>query len=256
MKRGAFILVAVLFLMIVPAAAVADAPYPTVFSSQVSLPSVYTGQSFPIYVNSTYGFYTYTTMLIFSGENLSGMINTFYEAPVGGNPDAVFNITAPSNPQTLTVLLLSTGGGNGTLLRYSKTFTIQVVSPIILNATVYNPTSSVMKNVTVTFGINNNNITTVIIPSIPAYGSQNVTTKSSYLFLLNRGKNTEQIYLNSPTATVNGLKGYYTHDFWYGPVPNYNWIFYIAAVVVVFMLFLVYSAGRRMPARRPKWRKK
>lgn len=256
MNTRVLILLSVLLLMVVPAVSLAGPPYPTVFSTQASYPEVYTNENYTIYLNSTYGFDTYNSILIFSGENLSGMSNTFTLQSNSSKPDTVVYVTAPSTPQTITVFLESYGIGNGTFRSYRSTFSIQVVSPIVMNATITNPSASTMNNVTVTFAINGNNVSTLKIATILPYQSKTVSTKVPYIYLLNRGTNTETVYVSNPEASINGRGSEYSIPFHYGPNPNYFWIYYVAAVVVVFMLFLVISSGRRLPARRPKWKKK
>lgn len=257
MKAKLLLLLGTLFLAVLPASALAGGPpYPTVFTTQVSAPQVYTNENFTIYANSTYGFNNYSTVLIFSGLNLSGMSNTYFDQQNRSSPNAAFYITAPSMPQTLKILLLSAGIGNGTRISYSKTFSLTVVSPVVMNATIQNPTGAALNNVTVTFSLNNNNVTTMTISQIAPYSSKTISAKTPFTYLLHNGVNTETIYVNNTALTVNGQKATYSYSFYYGPHPNYTWIYYIAAVVVVFMVFLVFSAGRRMPARRPKWKKK
>lgn len=257
MNKRILLLIPILLMMLAPAASLAGTSYPTVFSTHVSFPDVYTNETFTMYMNSTYGFDNYTTMVVFSGVNLSGMPHT-YALNSGHSPNQIIYVTTPATSQTLTVYLHSyASSSDGKVSKsYYRTFTIKVVSPIVLNATITNPTPSAMNNISVTFSMNNNNITTVKIASISPYGSYTVTTETSYVFLLNKGTNTETIYVDNPGATVNGQTSVYSTTFHYGPHTSYSWIYYIAAAVVVFMLFMVLTAGRKLPARRPKWKKK
>jgi hypothetical protein len=44
--------------------------------------------------------------------------------------------------------------------------------------------------------------------------------------------------------------------FYYGTVPNYSWIYYVAGVVVVVMVIMAMGAGkRRNIPKKPKWKK-
>ncbi len=250
--RTTLLALAVVFIMMPIAATMSDAgtAYPSIFSSSVSYGTVYTGESFSIYVNSTYGFDNYTAVLVFSGMNLTGMApGTSVIAEKSASPDIRFNITAPSNPGTVTILVMTSAVGS-TTMDYRTTVQLTVVDPIKMQATISNPTLYYMYNVTVTFALNGNNVSKVVIPKLAPYSSQVVTVNSSAISLISKGENSIQVYTSTPGTVVSGGTTFY-----YGTPPNYSWIYYIAAVVVAFMIFLAYSAGRRSVPKSPKWKK-
>jgi hypothetical protein len=257
MKRLLF-LVAVVAIMLMPAISLAGSGsgsvYPSIFSSTVEYHTVYTGESFSLYVNSTYGFNNYSALLLFSGNNLTGISpGTSLNITKDSSPYMQFNITAPSCAEDLNVLLETSAEAGSNIVSYSTTFTIQVVDPINLSATISNPTQYTLHNVTVTFAINGVNVSTQVISSLAPYASTVVNTKTPDRYLLSNGNNAVNVYVNTPVVTIKGA----TSTFYYGTPPNYTWIYYVAAVVIAFMLFLVFGASRRVPQiRRPKWRKK
>jgi len=250
--KAALIAIGIMFILLPLSATISDAGnvYPSIFTSTVSYGTVYTNENFSIYVNSTYGFNNYTAVLVFSGLNLSGMApGTTVLSDNQRNPDLVFNITAPSNPGTLSILVMTSAHGSS-LMQYRTTVQLTVVNPIKMQATVSNPTQYYMYNVTVTFAINGNNVSKIVIPSLAPYSTQVVSIQSSAVSLLNKGDNTISVYASTPGALVSG-----DSTFYYGTPPNYTWIYYIAAVVVAFMIFLAVSAGRRSIPKSPKWKK-
>ena len=252
------VLIAIATLILMPAVSLAapdsSAVYPTIFSSTIQSHTVYTGESFSVYVNSTYGFDNYSALLLFSGNNLTGMSpGSSMNITNDRSPYMQFNITAPSCAEVLSVFLETSAHAGSTIVSYRTTFTIQVVDPINLTATVKNPTPYTLHNVTVTFAINGVNVSTEVISSLAPYASTVVNAKSPDRYLLSYGSNRIGVYVNTPVVTVKST----TTSFYYGTPPNYTWIYYVAAVVIVFMLFLVFGASRRVPQlRRPKWRKK
>ncbi len=256
--RKAFIIAALFLLLLsMSSAALSEASsgstaYPSVFSTSVSYGSVYTGQDFTIWTNSTYGFTNYSVILIVSSNNLTGISptgSTYVENQ--SSPYQEFNFTAPSTSQTLFILMQSSALAGSKVVTYSRSFELQVVNPISMHADVNNPTSVTLYNVTVYFAINGDNITKYTIATLAPYSTYYVEVNTSATYLLNNGRNTLNVYVSTTAAYVSG-----TSSFYYGTPPNYTWIYYIAAVVVAFMIFLVYASGNRSVARRqPKWKR-
>ncbi len=257
MKRF-LLLVAAIAIMLMPGISLASSGtgpvFPSIFSSTVEYHTVYTGEKFSIYVNSTYGFDNYSALLLFSGNNLTGMSpGTSLNITKDASPYMQFNITAPSCAEDLDVLLETSAQAGSQIVSYSTTFTIQVVDPINLSATISNPTQYTLHNVTVTFAINGVNVSTQVVSSLAPYTSTVVNAKTPDRYLLSNGNNAVTVYVNTPVVTIKGA----STTFYYGTPPNYNWIYYVAAAVIAFMIFLVFGASRRVPQiRRPKWRKK
>ena len=57
---------------------------------------------------------------------------------------------------------------------------------------------------------------------------------------------------NNPVITIAGKS---TVTFYYGHKPNYDWIYYIAAVAVAFAVFLVVASSKRNTVKVPKWKR-
>jgi hypothetical protein len=232
---------------------------PSILNLQISGPSyAYFGQQVNIYLNSTYGFTNYSLTLYIAGYNLSGLAPQaeihFYNASKG---NFVQQITVPNYAQTLILygaLQVSSSSG---IMYANDSIAIQVQKPIILNAIISNPTQVPMYNVTVFFSIDGTLVDTDVVPYVAPYSKMivNVSIDPSYPLSLSQGKHSVTITINNAQARVNGQTSY-SSSFYYGTPPNYDWIYYVAAAVVIFMAFLVFTSGRRRNIpRKPKWKK-
>lgn len=231
----------------------------SVYNSQVQVPYyVYTGQSFGMYINSTYGFTNYTVSVYFSGDNLTGFSPTStYHNFSTSNPDFSFKVTAPNATQQMTfVVRTSATSPSGATVTSSSTYTVNVIHPIILHAAVTNKNSVPLYNVTVNFYVDNSFVASRTIASLGAGQSTllNYTWLNPYL---SKGEHTLEVQVNNTLISVNNGGSSVSSHFYYGNPPNYNWIYYIVAVVAVFMLVMAMGAGRRprVGERKPKWRK-
>ncbi len=237
-------------------------PYPAIFSASVNYrSSVITNQNIHVYVNATYGFSNYNLTVYFAGENMTGFqpTDSFHQFSAS-SPYFIFNITAPSTPQTVFMhIVVTASNGTGTLT-YSTQNEITVYSPIVLYAAVTNSGPVPLYNLTLQFFIDGSQRSTVTIPVIASHRTVKVNTTVVPVPALSKGKHTVTVKVsgNNPLVLINGEQATsYSSSFYYGTPPNYTWIYYIAAAVVVFMAFLVFASGRRAPAgaMRPKWRK-
>ena len=233
--------------------------YPSILNLQISGPSyAYYGQQLTLYLNSTYGFANYSLTLYIAGYNLTGFGPEsqihLYNAT---NGNFVQQITTPDYTQTLTIYGALQVSAGDQIMYANSSLTIQVEKPIILNAVISNPTQIPMYNVTVFFSIDNTVVATKVVSYVAPYSKAtvNVSIDPSYPVSLSQGKHTITITINNPQAEVNGQTSY-TGSFYYGTPPNYDWIYYVAAAVIVFMAFLVFTSGkRRNTPRKPKWKK-
>lgn len=198
----------------------------------------------------------------FAGSNLTGIspTSTVHKFQAG-QPDFSFNVTSPNLSQTLYVTVTSAAQYGSTHVKSSKTFQVDIVDPIVFHAVVLNTGVSTVQNLTVDFYLDNsaNPVGNVTVKSIAPNQADtvNFTYPLNPTKFLGNGEHTLKVAANSPLITINGKLGSSTSNFYYGTPPNYNWIFYVAAVVVVFMGFLALSSGRRAKPgmRTPKWRK-
>ena len=252
------IAILIVSIMALPAIAMVSAasPIPIVDNVSVTMPSnVYTGQSFTVYVNNSIGFSNYTTEAFFSGENLTGFSPTStFENYGGSNPSASFSVTAPLSPQTIYIAVITSALYHGQYVNYSHTFAINVYNPITLRATITNSQAFAINNVVVSFVLNGNLYGTKTVNLSP--DSSQVVTLELLSTELGTGSYTLTVSVNNPLIKVNGGTQSSSVTFYNGTPPNYDWIYYVAAGVFIFMVILVLGSGRR-PNRpsNPKWRR-
>lgn len=260
MKKA--IILSLIFLMISSgslAAVASAAPSSTnsVYTSHVNVPYyVYSGESFRMYVNNTYGFSNYNVTVYFSGDNMTGFSPTdTYHNYSATNPDFSLGLKAPTVEQQMTFLVKTSADSSSGVKTFSSTYTVKVIPPIYLHATITNKNTVSMHNVTVNFYVDNSYITSKTVSTI----SPGQTEYLNYTWLapyLTSGEHTLMVQVNNTLLSINGGGNSVTTHFYFGSPPNYNWIYYIVAAVGVFMLVMVMGAGRRPRAgeRRPKWR--
>ena len=228
------------------------------YSTNVQVPfNVYDGQIFNVYMNSTAGYTNYSVSVYFSGNNLTGFTptNTFHDFNAKSG-DFTVSVTAPSVSQKLLITVVTTAQHGSSTVYSRNTYTVNVVNPITLHASITNTKTVPIYNTTVNFYVDNTYEGNETISEI----GSGQTIMVNYTWVnpnLPKGEHTLQVQVNNQFLTVNGQQSVSTSRFYYGSVPNYNWIFYIVAVVAIFMIFMVLSAGRKPRAgmRQPKWRK-
>lgn len=231
----------------------------SIYNAQVQVPYyVYTGQNFEMYVNNTGGFSNYSVTVYFSGQNMTGFspTNTYHNFS-SSQPDFGFQVKAPNGTQQMKFLVKTSAvSSSGATETFTSTYTVNVISPIFLHATVTNTKQVPLYNVTVNFYVDNSYVTTKTIQSL----GSGQTVLLNYTWLnpyLNNGEHTLKVEVNNTLISINNGGSSVTTHFYYGSPPNYNWIFYIVAVVAVFMFVMAMGAGRRprVGERKPKWRK-
>lgn len=260
MKKALILSLILLLVSSGSVAAVASAA-PTsnsVYNTQVNVPFyVYGGQTFTMYVNNTYGFSNYTVTVYFSGENMTGFspTNTYHNFSVS-NPDFSVKIKAPQESQQLTFLVKTTASSSSGVHRSSSTYVVNVIQPIYLHAAITNKNTVSMYNVTVNFYVDNTYIASKTVAAVGP--GQTVIVNYTWLApYITNGDHTLKAEVNNTMLSINGGGNSATTHFYYGQPPDYNWIYYIVAVVGVFMFVMAMGAGRRprVGERRPKWRK-
>ena len=255
--KGLAIVIALISVLSLPIIGLSAANTIPPFYSDISVPAYVTaGENFTVYVNDSLGFSNYTVTLYISGENMTGATPTSsYHNLQSTNPDFKVSIVAPGATQTLSITIVSGGNYSGTYAYKSYSYQINVIQAIKLYATLDNTGSVALHNVTVNFSVDGNLVGSSVASLINP--GQSYTVNLTYVNpYLTKGEHTLTISVQSNAVTINGATSTYTTHFYYGKPPNYNWIFYVVAAVVIFMIFLVFSAGRRSSApSRPKWRK-
>lgn len=226
------------------------------FKSSISLISqAYEGQHFSLFVNSTSGYSNYNATLYLGANYVRGMspVNTTHKSSKSGFFE--FNITAPEAAnQTIHGTVIVTATFLGTPVNYTSSFNVKVFAPIKLYAEIYNSNYVPYYNVSLAFIINGVTLKTETISKLSPYSkkSLNITVIST---AVDYGKvNTFQVKILHSASYQSGLSVSYTSKFFYGKPANYNWIYYIAGIVIVFMVFLGLSSGRGRGTKQPKWR--
>ncbi|BAB60376.1 TVG1270428 [Thermoplasma volcanium GSS1] len=229
----------------------ATAPF---YTSSIKYPSdVGAGQSFNVTIVSTANFANYNFTVYFAGTNLTGISPTstihHYSA---NNPMYTFSMVAPSVPQTLYLYVVTSAKFDGIQYNYTQTISIDVVSPVYFHVELKNPTSYPIYNITATFYVDGIPVAAKTVPKIMPGSTVEVNvTYVNPNFA--HGSHTLIVKINNPNIKIDGNSNYITTSFYYGSPPNYDWIFYVFAVVLGVMIIMVMGSGRR--ASQPKWKR-
>ncbi len=230
------------------------------FTQTASLPSYsFVNQNFTVYVNETFGFTNYTLTAYIGGENLTG---TSQQSSVhyfhASNPDFKFNITSPAVKQTIYIKVIAAADYNGASVISSSTYTVTVSQPIVFHAQIVNKGITTVHNLTLDFYLDNSQFPSGHVTVASLAPNQVVDVNFTYPFeSLTTGEHTLTVSTTASSIQINGNTGSSTSSFYYGTPPNYNWIYYVAVIVIIVMAFFALSAGRKPAAgmRPPKWRR-
>jgi hypothetical protein len=218
---------------------------------------LYENQTSTINVNMNQtGYSNYSITAYFGADNDTGLSPLFYHT---NSTSGVFSIpiTAPSECEDIFGYINgyatnSTGG------RVNYTYTmapINVSKPVVFNATVENTDPVPIYNINLTYTIAHGKSSIVIGISHIAEINGNSTYKDNITVPAARvykGKDTLTVTTNNPVIKLTGKSSVV---FYNGEKPNYDWIYYIAAVAVALSIFLIVASGRRNTVRVPKWKR-
>ncbi|WP_393971835.1 hypothetical protein OXIME_000421 [Oxyplasma meridianum] len=266
--RSASLIVLVVLVSMALIPMISTAGYIPPFSVNTTAPTaVSTGSTFNVTFDAPYGFTNYTLTAYLAADNLTGVSSsnaTTIHLNSTKNDVLTATITAPSVPGPLVITYIETANFSSSSVRYESTFSVQILKPIVFHAKLINSGNAPIYNVNVEFILNSVEVGNETVHEIPAKSSVNVnytyssSTISNNKVVLNviRGENTLNVTVANTQVTLPDGHNYYVTKFYYGPVPNYSWIYYVAGAVVVFMVILAMSAGRRRNIpRKPKWKK-
>jgi hypothetical protein len=266
--RSSAIIVLVLFVSMALIPMISTAGYVPPFSVTATAPTaVSTGSTFNVTFNAPYGFTNYTLTAYLSAENLSGISSsnaTTIHLNSTKNDVLTATITAPSAPGTLEITYIETANFSSSSVRSENSLSVQILTPIIFHATLRNSGNAPIYNVNVEFILNSVEVGNETVHEIAPKSSVNVNytySSSTYLngkVVLNviQGENTLNVTVANTQVTLPDGHNYYVTKFYYGTVPNYSWIYYVAGVVVVVMVIMAMGAGkRRNIPKKPKWKK-
>ncbi|CAC12261.1 hypothetical protein [Thermoplasma acidophilum] len=233
---------------------IANAQTAPFYSSQVSYPSdVGTGQQFNITITSSAGFSNYNFTIYIAGTNLTGLspTNTIHQY-YASKYNYTATITAPETPQTLYLYIVTSAYFDGVQYNYSEMITVSVISPIYFHVFLSNPTSYPVYDVTATFYVDGTPVLQKTVPKIMP--GSTVEVNATYINPnLGHGSHTLTVTINNANIKIDGNANSISTKFYYGTPPNYNWIYYVFAVVLVFMVIMVLGSNRGR--NQPKWKK-
>ena len=248
--------------------AISTAGYVPPFSVTAKAPTaVSTGSTFNVTFEAPYEFTNYTLTAYIAADNLSGISSsnaTTIHLNSTKNDTLTATITAPSVPGAMKITYIETANFSSSSVRYENSLSIQILTPIVFHATLRNSGNAPIYNVNVEFILNSVEVGNETVHEIGSKSSVEVnysyssSTISNGKVVLNviQGENTLNVTVANTQVTLPDGHNYYVTKFYYGAVPNYSWIYYVAGVVVVVMVIMAMGAGRRRNIpRKPKWKK-
>jgi len=208
---------------------------------------------YKIYVNGYFDEYQIHVLL--AGENLTGAspINETFNS--SANNVFNVNITFPTVPGTVYIYVQSVGIVNGSQPSINITYLqVKVIKSIPFIVKVKNPTPYTIKNVNVTFYLDGSFAGNVTVPSISPNSTVNVTY--NYVGIISNGTHTLKAIINSNVLEFSTGSRSYTIQFYYGKPPDYTWVWYVIAFIVIISIFFYYtfSQSKKRPAL-PKWKR-
>lgn len=229
------------------------------FSFTPSAPAcVYENETFDVNVSIAHsGYNNYSIAAYFGADNDTGLSPLFYyDNHNSTNGTFSIAVTAPSECENIYGYIDGYAlNSTGHKVSYTSSITINVSRPIVLSATIQNTDPVPIYNITLTYTITHGTSSKVLPPSHIAkingnsVYKDNITVPKASIY---SGKNTLTVTTNNPVIT---LKGKSSVVFYNGKAPNYDWVYYIAAVAVAFAIFLIVASGRRNTVRVPKWKR-
>ena len=228
------------------------------FSATIHEPHyVYENQTFQLNVTESAGYHNYSVSAYLGAVNDTGLSPLSYYNHHSTNGTFSISVTAPSESENIHGYI-NASAENSTGFRVSHVYAISpinVSAPITFNSTINNTDPVPIKNITVTYTISHGASSVVIgVSHINEIGANstykdNITVPAALVY---KGKDTLTVTTNNPVITIAGKS---TVTFYYGHKPNYDWVYYIAAVAVAFAVFLVLASSKRNTVKVPKWKR-
>ena len=176
-------------------------------------------------------------------------------SPMTGNSTSgtfSLNITAPSLPQTLKVIINATSGNSAKSVTLEKTFSIRVLRPIVISQGVLNSGDLEARNVLVKFYVDEKFIGSKVV-NVPA--KSNVTVKYDWIAINeNPGAHHVKIVMDAGNELVELSEGNnIAHTTIYIKGSNITTtILWVAIAGLFVLLFLLYS----MKGKKKKYARK
>ncbi len=266
MKYKLLILFSVIFALIALSGAASVSSINTVtpetstsgFSFTPSVPaSVYENQTFYVNVSLAHtGYRNYSLAAYFGAVNDTGLSPLSYYA---NSATGVFSIsmTAPLECENIYGYIdgYAIDNSTGHKVVYTSSTTINVSKPVVFSATIVNTDPAPIYNITLTYTITHGTSSIALRPSHIQEINGNSTYKDNITVpaaSIHKGKDILTVTTNNPVIVIKGKSSVI---FYNGAKPNYDWVYYIAAVAVAFAIFLILASGKRNTVRVPKWKR-
>jgi hypothetical protein len=228
------------------------------FSASIHVPTfVYENETFYLNVTESSGYHNYSLVAYLGAVNDTGLSPLYYYVHHSTNGSFSISVTAPAECEYIYGYVNATAQ-NTTNAEVSHTYSISpinVSAPVIFNATIKNTDPVPITNITVIYTISHGTSSIIVglshINEINANSTykDNITVPAASIY---KGKDTLTVTTNNPVITIVGKSSV---PFYYGHTPNYDWVYYIAAVAVAFSVFLIVASGRRNTVKVPKWKR-
>lgn len=207
---------------------------------------------YKIVVNGYFDGYGYHLFL--TGSNLTGGTTQELAGFSYSTNTFTVNITFPSRPGVVYIFVMGIGVVNGT---GEKTTTINylqinVLKSIPITLTIKNTEPYEIKNVTVSFFLNGK-----LIGNATANLGPNSTSNITYNYVgtFQNGVNVITARLNTNLVKFSTGSNVTTLYFYYGTPPNYDWLWYLLAGIVLFTVAIIYFYTYGKKTGVPKWKK-
>jgi hypothetical protein len=228
------------------------------FSASISVPHyVYKNESFQLNVTESGGYHNYSVAVYLGAVNDTGLSPLSHYVASTTNGNFSIAVKAPSECESVYGYVDAYAmNSTGHKVSYTDKITpINVSNPIVFNSTVKNTGPGPIHNIMLTYTVAHGKSSEVVGLSHISTIKANSTYKSNITVpaaLVYKGKDTLTVTTNNPVIKISGKSAV---TFYNGNQPNYNWIYYIAAVAIAISVFLILASGKRNVVKVPKWKR-
>ncbi len=208
------------------------------------------GSTFNYTVDVEQIFTHYKLAFLLSGYNLTGASPISPQYLNGTFAPENFTVKAPSLQTTLFLFFQVVATLNGQVFYYNITRVVQVLNYTTLTAKIYNPTHFKMKDLNVSFYVNNKYVGSSIV-NISSNSTQNIT----YQWLsgtLSPGIYNVEVKINNTLVQV--ISGAYEINIQSGN-PYLIYVYIVIAIIVAIVIITVLLTAIYNRRNKPKWKK-
>ena len=184
-----------------------------------------------------------------TGPNLTGVSFSPASSNFTGNRSDTADLTVGNTTETLVIDMMVSSVYQGKNQSTNFSYTVHVVQPYVVSATIFNPTPSTVTAFTVYVTLDGTVVGQITVTSLTAGGSYPIHFKYPTLGL-SPGDHTFTISLAQEHGLVTFANGQtvYSETFYVtGPPPNYT-LWYVAGIVAFFGAIFIFAS--RVAARR------